>query len=322
MLLLELLAGGIANCVPSATFNFTDVVKVRMQVQPARAEMHYRSFTHACRTILAEEGLRGLLLPGLTASMLRDISYSSMRFGLYGPVKGAFMKLLHVEPASAQNPQSRMKGSEPLLLKIAAGVTSGCIGSSLANPTDLVKIRMQAEAGRLGPDGVFVSGLQKGHRPKYPNTFVAFYTIAKNEGIASLYRGVQATAIRASLLTSGQLASYDETKYLMKKYGIMQEGLNLHVVASIVAGLVACTVCAPADIIKTRLLGQSRGAGLDPTHPHYRGFVHCFTSIVRTEGVLTLFRGWLPSYMRLAPHFIISLPLFEQLRRTFGLDAI
>ncbi|KAJ3281247.1 hypothetical protein HDU76_008969, partial [Blyttiomyces sp. JEL0837] len=73
-------------------------------------------------------------------------------------------------------------GSEPLLFKIAAGVTSGCLGSALANPTDLVKIRLQAEAGRVGPDGIYQSGLHKGLQPTYKNTFHAFYKIIKLEG--------------------------------------------------------------------------------------------------------------------------------------------
>ena len=32
--------------------------------------------------------------------------------------------------------------------------------------------------------------------------------------------------------------------------------------------------------------------------------------------------GWVPSYLRLGPHFIISLPLFEQVRAALGLGYL
>ena len=45
----------------------------------------------------------------------------------------------------------------PLHLKIAAGLTTGAIGIMIANPTDLVKVRMQAE-------GKLAAGCVPGHR--------------------------------------------------------------------------------------------------------------------------------------------------------------
>ena len=45
-------------------------------------------------------------------------------------------------------------------------------------------------------------------------------------------------------------------------------------------------------------------------------------STVRTEGVLCLFRGWLPSYLRLGPHALICFPLLESIRHAFGLKYI
>ena len=35
-----------------------------------------------------------------------------------------------------------------------------------------------------------------------------------------------------------------------------------------------------------------------------------------------LFRGWVPSYLRLGPHFIVALPLFEQARAALGLGYL
>lgn len=59
--------------------------------------------------------------------MLRELSYSSMRMGLYDPIK-KFMA------------PNAGKDDFTLAQKIAAGATSGAIGSALVNPTDLVKV--------------------------------------------------------------------------------------------------------------------------------------------------------------------------------------
>ncbi|KAJ3412678.1 Mitochondrial oxaloacetate carrier protein [Chytridiales sp. JEL 0842] len=295
----------------------------------------YRNLIHTARTIYTEKGLTGLYTPGLLATCIRELSYSSFRFGLYPPVKSALTKVLFIPPDHNHNHNLNhnlnqetlkvpAKGAEPLILKVAAGVVSGALGSALANPTDVVKIKLQGEAGRLDRNGIYQTGLNKGLPPTYRNTFHAFIQIARDEGvIRGLFKGVQATAIRASLLTGTQLSSYDETKYLLKKYGILSEGILLHTIGSIVAGLVTTTVVAPSDIIKTRLLNQSSIA-LKGTHAatHYTGFIDCFVKIVQQEGPSVLLRGWVPSYLRIAPHFVVAIPLFEQLRVLAGLSSL
>lgn len=42
--------------------------------------------------------------------------------------------------------------------------------------------------------------------------------------------GVEVTMLRAALLTAGQMASYDHSKYLLKKWGVLDEGVPLHIV--------------------------------------------------------------------------------------------
>ncbi len=84
--------------------------------------------------------------------------------------------------------------------KVVSGLVSGIIGSLLATPTDLVKIRLQGSAGRI-QNGVYVSGLRKGYAPEYKNTFDAFRSIAKADGVKGLWKGATPTVIRAALIT-------------------------------------------------------------------------------------------------------------------------
>jgi solute carrier family 25 (mitochondrial uncoupling protein), member 8/9 len=60
------------------------------------------------------------------------------------------------------------QGDVPLHLKIAAGLTTGALGITIASPTDLVKVRMQAE-GKLPPNTP----------KKYPSALAAYRIIAQ-----------------------------------------------------------------------------------------------------------------------------------------------
>ena len=48
----------------------------------------------------------------------------------------------------------------------------------------------------------------------------------------------------------------------------------------------------------------------------------CTAELVGQEGWLSLFRGLGPQYMKLAPIFLVTLPLYEQMRRLAGLGYL
>ena len=76
--------------------------------------------------IVKEEGLRFGIYKGIEGALMRESVYSTLRLGLYEPIK-------------------RMTGETKesgFMFKFMAGSLSGLIGSGLANPADLLKIRM------------------------------------------------------------------------------------------------------------------------------------------------------------------------------------
>jgi solute carrier family 25 uncoupling protein 8/9 len=89
---------------------------------------------HCIKVIMAEEGV-GSLFKGLTAGLQRQIVFASLRIGLYEPVKQLYVGENHV-------------GMIPLSKRILAALTTGAIGITVANPTDVIKIRFQAD-GKL-----------------------------------------------------------------------------------------------------------------------------------------------------------------------------
>lgn len=83
------------------------------------------------KTIAAEEGPFALY-NGLSAGLQRQIVFAGLRIGLYIPVRN----LIAGELKPGENPTLRVK--------ILAGLCTGAIGISIANPTDVVKVRLQS----------------------------------------------------------------------------------------------------------------------------------------------------------------------------------
>ena len=51
-------------------------------------------------------------------------------------------------------------------------------------------------------------------------------------------------------------------------------------------------------------------------------FASVLLRLLRQEGPMALFNGWVPTYLRLGPHAILTFPLLEALRGAAGLAYI
>lgn len=113
-----------------------DTIKIRLQIQGEvgnlNVQRQYNNVFRAAYVIFSNEGGRGLY-KGITASWVREGVYSSLRLGLYEPFK---QLLGETDPKNT-----------PLWMKFMAGSMSGFVGSVVGNPTDLLKVRMQAWEG-------------------------------------------------------------------------------------------------------------------------------------------------------------------------------
>ncbi|KAJ0399689.1 hypothetical protein P43SY_003694 [Pythium insidiosum] len=309
--------GGVANMTAASLTNPIDVVKIRLQLQtlapPASASAssvsapctRYHGFRHGLRTIWLEEGLIGWY-KGIQASLLREGSYSALRFGLYDVVKETYENHLFPAPSSSSSPTH----SAPLFIKLLAGATTGAIGSALANPMDLVKVRMQSDR----------SGL------RYHNSFwFACRDILQHDGLVrGFYRGVGPTTVRAMVLTATQLPSYDHMKSVLLQSSALEEGFTVHILASMFAGLMAATTSSPVDVLKTKIMNEcSKTAACPDQFRSSQALLRrTFMHVLRTDGVRGFFKGWFPNWIRIGPHTIISLLVYEELRSFMGLRPI
>jgi hypothetical protein len=69
-----------------------------------------------------------------------------------------------------------------------------------------------------------------------------------------------------------------------------------------IAGFVAAVVTSPVDVIKTRIMNQKVGTNGELL---YRGTLDCLVKVIRTEGMIGLYKGFFPNWMRIGPHTVV-----------------
>ncbi|XP_013996310.1 kidney mitochondrial carrier protein 1 isoform X2 [Salmo salar] len=273
--------GGLASVTAECGTFPIDLTKTRLQVQgqvgdSKYREIRYRGMLHAIGRICREEGISALY-SGLAPAMLRQASYGTIKIGTYQ----SFKRLLVDRPED-----------ETLFTNVLCGVLSGVISSSIANPTDVLKIRMQAQ-------GSVIQGSMVGN----------FINIYQQEGTRGLWKGVSLTAQRAAIVVGVELPAYD----LAKKHLIldchMGDNIYTHFLSSFACGLAGALASNPIDVVRTRMMNQTCGAVT------YQGTLDCLLQTSRSEGFMALYKGFLPNWLRLGPWNIIFFVTYEQLKK-------
>ena len=301
----EIAAGSLAAGFTATLFSPLECVKTRLQVQdlPGWPRVYTGGLLSTLSQVAREEGLVMLWSHGFVGFVGRDLLYSGLRIGLYPTVRGR----LTADGADAS-----------LLVKVAAGASTGALGASIANPLDVMRVRMSCEGGLVGSDGLLATGMRAGHAPRWHSSWHCLAACYKSEGIMhGLWRGVSATVARAALLSAGQLSSYDHSKQWLLREEMMVDGGRLHVVCAVISGLVATTVCNPADVMKSAMMSAAREGGAQQASP-----LAIMRAIITTQGVGGFWRGWTAAYARAGPAFFIQMPIVEELRRRFGVGTL
>jgi len=256
-----------------------DLIKVRLQLSgEGGGQKMYTSSADCARKILQQEGVKGFY-GGLSAALTRQLTYTTMRLGLYDVIKE----------------KTGFGGS--MREKMFVGVVAGGVTGIVCCPVEVALIRMQAD-GRLPVD----------QRRGYKHVFDAFFRMFKEEGVAVGWRGAVPTVTRGAVVSMTQLASYDQAKTSILKAGLMKNGIALHTTASLIAGVVYCWASLPFDIAKTRMQNQQPVNGQLP----YRNIFHTMGKILTTEGPLSLWKGFLPYFARGGGHTVGMFIFVEQ----------
>lgn len=276
-------AAGLSAVITVTGIHPIDVVKTRLQVSGSTGARNYKELgIGGTISIVAKEEGALAFWKGIGAAWLREASYTSLRLGLYAPLKDIM----------------GVKKDSNFLLKFAAGSLAGAIGSAAGNPFDVLKTRMMTSEGK-----------------EQPTLSKAAGELYAARGLGGFYRGLQANIMRAMVLNGTKMACYDQIKGYIKASGAVPAGLLTDFGAAFSAGFfMACTV-TPFDMIRTRLMNQPAGAQL------YTGFVDCTVKLLKTSGPRGLYAGFIPIWARFAPTTTLQLVIFEQVKPIFGVTG-
>ncbi|URE10065.1 mitochondrial uncoupling protein [Musa troglodytarum] len=310
-------SSAIAACFAEFCTIPLDTAKVRLQLQKkavagdAVGVPKYRGMLGTILTIFREEGLTALWT-GLVPGLHRQCLYGGLRIGLYEPVKAFFFGDSFV-------------GDISLIKKILAGLITGALAITVANPTDLVKFAFNPSQTSTGCTKTL---------------FRSIGCLFQNNqtGIGSLWTGLGPNIARNAIINAAELASYDHIKQTILEIPGFTDDIFTHVVAGLGAGFFAVCIGSPVDVdqdhsqlcsrhnrdtrvmfmpwseaigfykqVKSRMMGDSS----------YKSTLDCFIKTLKNEGPLALYKGFIPNFVRLGSWNVIMFLTLEQVKMFF-----
>lgn len=278
---VQLGTAGLAACIADMFTFPLDTTKVRLQLQgeggvcAAKSGGVLRMLTNIIKT----EGFPALY-SGIVPGLQRQMAFSAIRIGAYETVREQYREMTGAKD-----------GMQMLAVRIAAGISTGTLAILVAQPTDVVKVRMQA-AGR---------------NQQYKGVIDAYLSIGRQEGFKNgLYRGTCPNIARNCIINVGETVVYDACKDYLIHANLMADGIQCHLASAVVAGITATLVASPVDVVKTRFMNSQRGV--------YRGAFHCAVSTAKQEGLLAFYKGFNASCLRLVSWNIVLWLSYEQLK--------
>ncbi|XP_066506229.1 mitochondrial uncoupling protein 2-like [Hoplias malabaricus] len=282
---VKFFGAGTAACIADLVTFPLDTAKVRLQIQgeskvtEGTVGVKYRGVFGTISTMVRTEGPRSLY-NGLVAGLQRQMSFASVRIGLYDSMKQFYTR--GTENAS-------------IVSRLMAGCTTGAMAVAFAQPTDVVKVRFQAQVR-----------VTEGAR-RYNGTLDAYRTIARDEGVKGLWKGCMPNITRNAIVNCAELVTYDIIKELILKYDLMTDNLPCHFTAAFGAGFCTTIVASPVDVVKTRFMNSSPG--------QYNSAINCAINMLAKEGPTAFYKGFVPSFLRLGSWNIVMFVSYEQIKR-------
>ncbi|EHB11995.1 Solute carrier family 25 member 34 [Heterocephalus glaber] len=287
---LDLVLGASACCLACVLTNPLEVVKTRLQLQGELQAQGtyprlYRGLVGSMAAVARADGLWGLQ-KGLTAGLLYQGLMNSVRFYCYS---------LACQAGLSQQPGGT----------VVAGAVAGALGAFVGSPAYLVKTQLQAQT---------VATMAVGHQHQHQSVLGALETIWRQQGLLGLWRGVGGAVPRVMVGSAAQLATFTSAKvWVQEQQWLPEDSWLVALAGGMISSVAVAVVMTPFDVVSTRLYNQPvDGAGRGQL---YGGLADCLVKTCHQEGPSALFKGLGPAYLRLGPHTILSMLLWDELRK-------
>lgn len=279
---VKAVAGSIGGVMEACCLQPIDVIKTRLQLDRSGA---YKGIIHCGTTIVRTEGVRALW-KGLTPFATHLTLKYALRMGSNAVLQSAFK----------DSKSGNLSNQGRFFAGFGAGVLEALV---IVTPFEVVKIRLQQQRG-LSHELL-----------KYKGPVHCARLIIREEGILGLWAGAAPTVMRNGTNQAAMFSAKNAFDRLLWKK-CEGDGKVLQPWQSMISGFLAGTagpICTgPFDVVKTRLMAQSRSGG----ELKYKGMVHAIPTIYREEGLRALWKGLLPRLMRIPPGQAIMWAMADQ----------
>eukprot|EP00897_Mesotaenium_endlicherianum_P004328 jgi/Mesen1/3923/ME000209S02935 len=289
----QLMAGGIAGAVSKTCTAPLARLTILFQLQgmmkePGLAPLKSPSIVHEAARIMREEGFMAFW-KGNAVTIVHRLPYSAINFFSYEKYKSTLTMLAGIDPEH----ESLSAG---MGTKLVAGGGAGCTAASLTYPLDLVRTRLAAQRSSRYYRGIFGT----------------LSTIARDEGIRGLYKGMGATLLGVGPNIAINFCVYETLKSQWLLASPHMPAPLIILGCGSLAGICSSTATFPLDLVRRRM--QLEGAGGRP-RVYTSGIAGTFMHIVRNEGWRALYRGIVPEYIKVVPGVSIAFMTYEAMKR-------
>ncbi|KAK0382798.1 hypothetical protein NLU13_9893 [Sarocladium strictum] len=279
-------AGAIAGVSEILVMYPLDVVKTRVQLQTGKASgaEAYNGMVDCFQKIVRNEGF-SRLYRGISAPILMEAPKRATKFAANDEWGKVYRNMFGMA-----------KMNQPL--SILTGATAGATEAIVVVPFELVKIRLQdkASAGR------------------YNGMIDCVVKTVRNEGILTLYQGLESTMWRHILWNAGYFGCIFQVRQMLPVATDKKSKITNDLVSGAIGGTVGTILNTPMDVVKSRIQNTPKVAG---QIPKYNWAWPAIFTVAREEGFAALYKGFLPKVLRLGPGGGILLVVFTNVMDTF-----
>ncbi|OVA02685.1 Mitochondrial carrier protein [Macleaya cordata] len=224
---------------------------------------------------------------------IEAISLIGKEEGLKGYWKGNLPQVIRIIPYSAvqlfayEAYKKLLRGDDgelSVIGRLAAGACAGMTSTLVTYPLDVLRLRLAVEPGCRTMSQVALSML-------------------RDEGIASFYKGLGPSLIGIAPYIAVNFCIFDLVKKaLPEKY---QRRTETSLATALMSATLATLMCYPLDTVRRQM--QMRGSP-------YKTVLDAFPGIVARDGVIGLYRGFLPNALKNLPNSSIRLTTFDTVK--------
>ncbi|GLT89432.1 hypothetical protein SLE2022_074120 [Rubroshorea leprosula] len=214
--------------------------------------------------------------------------------GIKGYWKGNLPQVIRILPYSAvqlfayETYKKLFKGKDgelSVIGRLAAGACAGMTSTFVTYPLDVLRLRLAVEPG-------------------YRTMSEVALNMLREEGVAAFYYGLGPSLLGIAPYIAVNFCIFDLVKKaLPEKY---REKTQASLLTAVASAAIATLTCYPLDTVRRQM--QLKGTP-------YKSVLDAIPGIIERDGVIGLYRGFVPNALKTLPNSSIRLTTFDIVKR-------